>query len=436
MVAGERPLSPVTDWIAKLAMITSDARLAVFPFTRQIDGDEIIIGRVDTGVYLALPPDAVEILDHLAGGKTVSEVEEVYRQQYGETTELEEFLITMEEKGFLLPIPCDGAILPPQELRSLFAARSLLGKRRYHFTNFPQATARRVFSRGVLITSGVLIALALIVIILNPSVVPGWSALYFPTHRTLFAWLTTVFGLTTLFMHEMAHLVAARACGVESRMGISHRLWILVAETDLSGLWSVPRRERYLPFLAGAIFDAVCASILILLVAMKEFYIFALSPALLRLVNAAIFTLLLRLLWQCFFFVRTDFYYAISTFLNCKNLMADTEIFLRNKAAAIFRGIRPVDQSHIPHNEMRVIRGYSVVWIIGRLLAFSSLLFVTIPLGVKYCRALFVTLTDGYARNHYSYLDALALSGFSLVTILAGASLWIVSLAKRWRKSP
>jgi hypothetical protein len=49
--------------------------------------------------------------------------------------------------------------------------------------------------------------------------------------------LVMVIGYATVFLHEMAHLVAARgAVGVSSRLGISHRLWYLVAETDMTGV--------------------------------------------------------------------------------------------------------------------------------------------------------------------------------------------------------
>ena len=43
----------------------------VFPFTRQPEGDEVVIGRPDIGVFLALPAEAVEILDDLAAGRSV-----------------------------------------------------------------------------------------------------------------------------------------------------------------------------------------------------------------------------------------------------------------------------------------------------------------------------------------------------------------------------
>jgi len=126
-------------------MLDPELRLAVYPFTRQADGDEIIVGRLDTGVFLALPSEAVDILDHLAAGKTIGQVEEIYRSQYGEDSGLEEFLTAMESRGFLQPLAVAGPTPQSEELRNLFLDASSPPGRRYHFTNFPQSLARLLF---------------------------------------------------------------------------------------------------------------------------------------------------------------------------------------------------------------------------------------------------------------------------------------------------
>src|SRR5205823_12081186 len=82
-----------------------------------------------------------------------------------------------------------------------------------------------------------------------------------------------------------------------------------------------------------------------------------------RLVRAMVFTTLMRIFWQCFLFIRTDFYYIISNFFNCRNLLKDTETFLRNQLARMVPLVLPIDQSDIPVSERRVIRGYALVWI-------------------------------------------------------------------------
>ena len=85
-------------------MYTRDTVITVEPFTRQMEGEEVIIGRVETGVFLAVPCEAVEVLDDLAQGKTIGETSDIYLQKHGETPDLEEFLQILESKGIVKTI--------------------------------------------------------------------------------------------------------------------------------------------------------------------------------------------------------------------------------------------------------------------------------------------------------------------------------------------
>jgi hypothetical protein len=232
----------------------------------------------------------------------------------------------------------------------------------------------------------------------------------------------------------MAHLLAARAVGVGSRLGISHRLWTLVAETDMSGLWGVPRNRRYLPLLAGPLVDAASASLLILTLFAQHRGWLSVPGGLARLLPAMLLVYLLSLLWQCFFFVRTDFYYAIANFFNCKSLLGDTEAFLRNRLASAVPFLRVVDQSHIPEREMRVVRAYTFVWIVGRLLALSALVFIHVPLVINYFALVSATLSAGYHASARIYLDTLVMATLAVLPVLAGLWLWLRSLARSWWK--
>jgi len=236
-------------------MYTRDSIVAVHPFTRQQEGEEMVIGIQDTGIFLSLPREAVELLDLLARGKNVGEVSDLYLEKTGETPDLEDLLVHLESKGIV------GA-----QATNLAASEETVpvGQIKYHFSGFPQSVARVLFGRLALTCAAAFIALALCAILRWHSLMPVPMDLVFYQQRALSWTLLTAFTYSGIFLHEMAHLVAARSVGVNSRMGISHRLWYLVAETDLTGLWSVPRNQRYLPMLAGIILDALVASLLVL----------------------------------------------------------------------------------------------------------------------------------------------------------------------------
>lgn len=403
----------------------AEAQVTVYPFSRQPEGSEVIIGRPDTGTFLSLPPEAVKILDHLATGKTVGEAQEHYFRQYGETPDLEDLLELLESRGLVWPAETLQQPVPEGDAAA----------KRYHFTSIPQRWAARLFSPLVLGIGALLVLSAVAAVVIVPDIVPGWSALYFETHRTLKSLSVILLSYVTLFIHEMGHLLAARATGVGSRLGISHRLWILVAETDLTGLWAIPRQKRYLPLLGGPIVDLVSASVVLLL-------LFAhakgwLSPPTLALefLRALFFIYLIQILWQLLFFVRTDFYYVFATFFGCKNLKRDTEDFLRNRLARFLPRLTATDQSHIPRSELQVVRVYSLFWLGGRLVALGMLVFISLPLFVRYLQAVAATLSAGFRNHPYAFLDSLMLAAFAVIPFSLGLGLWLRSLMQRWRPS-
>jgi hypothetical protein len=254
--------------------------------------------------------------------------------------------------------------------------------------------------------------------------------LVFYQQRALSWTLLTTFTYAGIFLHELAHLVAARAVGVNSRMGISHRMWYLVAETDLTGLWSVPRKQRYLPMLAGMIVDAAVAASLVLLLFAEHQHLLFLSPFVRHLLRAMAFTNLLRILWQFFLFVRTDLYFVAVTYLNCKNLLLDTAAFLRNQLARVTTRVRPVDQSGIPPTERRAIRVYAALYLGGRAWAFITLFWVTIPVCIGYWGSLVPAFRVGYTANPSDFLDALTASLYFLVPTMAGFVFWAGALVR------
>jgi putative peptide zinc metalloprotease protein len=410
-------------------VFTPEVKVAVFPFTRQAEGEEVVIGRVDTGVFLALPPDAVEILDLLMAGETVGRAQEIYGQKYGETPDMEEFLGFLHGKGFVrVHDPEEPVRAAPRDLGVPAASRV-----RYHFADFPVPLARKLFGTTALTIGAVIFALAVVAAVLDPSLRPHRDALVFSQDRTLKTLALVLMGYTTVFIHEMGHLIAARAVGVSSRLGISSRMWVLVAETDMTGLWSVPKRQRYLPMLAGPVIDLVSASLITLVLFGRNRGWIALPPMAVELGLAMVVVYMLRLLWQCFFFVRTDFYYVIATFFGCKSLMKDTQAHIGNLSRRFFAGKPAVDQSRIPEGERRVIRSYAWVWLLGRVVALWMLFSITLPVAGKYLLSSAATLMAGFSGDGYAFLDALFILVFYLFPLGLGMSLWIRGLVKQRR---
>lgn len=396
----------------------------VRPFVRQVDGDEVIIGREDGGNFLALPPDAVEILDDLAAGCTLQQARDAYEERHGETPDVLGLVAGLEAEGFIRREGEDAGAEQEEE-------------RTFHLPGISQMVAQRIFSRPVLLSGGILIVIAIAAVFAEPHIVPGPSALFFSHNLgTMMLWLVPLF-IGALVLHEMAHLVAARARGIPARFGFSHRLWLLVVETDMSGIWTLPRAQRYLPIMAGSFVDAVSVSLLLVALFLNAQGYVALPATAVGVINAMIIVYLYQILWQCFLFLRTDYYYAIANYFGCKNLMADTVVNVRNAVIRWSGRGTEIDQSHIPPRELRFIRRYSFLWFGGRVLAFSLLIFVQIPIVWAYLKlmggALKGTVTGGGPLASPILLVPVVMA---LMTFSLGMFLWLRSLRKASARNP
>jgi hypothetical protein len=188
-----------------------------------------------------------------------------------------------------------------------------------------------------------------------------------------------------------------------------------------------------MPMMAGIIVDAVSGSLLVFLLYAAAQQWFILPPFMARLVRAMVFTYVLRIVWQCFFFIRTDLYFVIANFCNCRNLLKDTESFLRNKLAGVLPFIRKADLSAIPPAELQVIRVYAFFWAGGRIAALSVLFIITLPVAWRYVKSVGDAFRAGYSVNPSNFVDAVLLAAYFLVPLTIGLIMWTGSLIRRER---
>ena len=71
--------------------------------------------------------------------------------------------------------------------------------------------------------------------------------------------------MAQICVHEGAHVIATAAHGLRSSLSVTRRLYFLTFQADLTRLWSVPRRARYGPLLAGMTWDATAMTIVLAL---------------------------------------------------------------------------------------------------------------------------------------------------------------------------
>ncbi|XVV00816.1 hypothetical protein ACQPW3_25740 [Actinosynnema sp. CA-248983] len=398
-----------------------DAPVQVRPHSSRRDDDFAVIGDDERQVYLSVPLEGLDLLEWLAEGMTLAEAVRRYEDRHGEPPDTDAFLEALEEEGFVAP---PGAVLPDAAPRR--------PRRVWNLDWLSPEAARRWFSAPVAALTGSLVLVAAVLAALDPGVLPGASALMFQDHFWAYLWVVIGIASLGVVVHELAHVVAARAAGVSARVLIGNQLYAIVAQTDMSGIWLAPKRSRYLALLAGMIADVVGVAVLVVVLWFDRAGAYALAGPVRVVLAGVLFTYFIRLLWQAFVFLRTDLYYVIATALDTRSLMADTDVHLRNLVRRVRR--KPlIDQSGIDRREMRAIRVFSVVWVLGRLLALATLVGVTVPVLWFYGARTVAFFRGEPVTGTFSWADILSFAVLTFLLDGGGIVMWVRSLIRSHR---
>lgn len=296
------------------------SRLTFGALTIVPEDDGFLVGNPETGVFLLLPEVGVVAIRELQAGKTLAEAGEAASAYAGQDVDVVDFAATLAESGLVAGV--DGTSVAPEVAR---------GWSRTWLAGVPTEIARPFFSTPAWVFYGFLLAASLGVFAFRPAFRPTFEDSLFYPNPAVCVVVLTVLGLVLATCHEISHWLAARAVGVSARFSAGRRYFFPVLETDLSQLWSVPRRRRFGPFLGGMAFDTVVlASALGLRVAWGEGLI-DLDPLLYRLLGALVLRQVFVLGWQGLVFLRTDLYVALVSILGCYNLRRVNHLSLMRK---------------------------------------------------------------------------------------------------------
>ncbi|QFZ73402.1 hypothetical protein GFH48_09165 [Streptomyces fagopyri] len=331
------------------------------------EGDEVVVGRLDTGSYAVFPADGAELLQQLMRGMTLGAAADWYEATFEEEADLQDFVTTLRDLGFVSEADRAQPAAPAPEVR-------LRGLGRAAFS--PPAWALY----GALVGGWTWAAIA------RPDLAPHPGQIFF-THSLLAVQLVITLGqVPLLLLHEGFHILAGRRLGLPTRLSVSNRLTYIVAETQINGLLSVPRAKRYLPFFAGMVCDGVVFSVLGLVADLTRNPggSFSLTG---RLCLGLAFTVAVRMLWQLQLYLRTDLYYVAATAWNCYDLHDAGMTLLKNRVwRRTNRPDRIVDEEKWTPRDRRVGTFYGPFIALGYCAFAGITVFVSIPVTVNYAR--------------------------------------------------
>ncbi|MBU2565735.1 MAG: hypothetical protein KJ655_05730 [Candidatus Thermoplasmatota archaeon] len=399
--------------------IKDQSRIVFHDLSYREEDGEYFIGRGETGTYLTMPELGFRTIELLTNGLTVGECKKRLRQKYDEDVEMDTFIEDLIRVGFVRKI---GDL----ELKDSFE------KKRYWFTAVKPEDVKWLFSRPALLGYLFLITFSLLIMALNPIYIPRDEDFFFHQRYTIVLLASLGLGWLLVFKHELFHFFAGKARGIQGRFSISNRLYFVVAETDLTQLWEVPRRERYLPYLAGMFSDMLFVSVIIVTLWLNDLGIISIGTLLYGILKMLILLEFLGILWQFEFFMKTDVYYVVANFFTCKNLSEDAKSFMKNKLSRVIKRIRPRDISNIPEKEMKVIKAYSSLFIVGTAVAIYMFLFYILPITIEMYGGALSNMLKGYYGNEELFIDGLTVVSITTFEfLLLGLSIWLKHRKKK-----
>jgi hypothetical protein len=278
------------------------------------EGDEVLVGRPDTEAYAVLPADGAQLLKQLED-HTVPEAVAWYERAYQETPDIESFLEDIRDLGFIR----DSGIDAYTETDAATGEEPVRLRRLAH----------ALFSAPAWLAYAAITVLTIAVMVHVRQVRPLPSRIFFSDTLFIVPFVLVAVEIPLIWLHEMFHVLAGRRLGAASRISIGHRLYFVVFQTTMTGLYSVPRRKRVLPFLAGMVADVVVFDALVLFAATDRSADGGVGLVGRIAIASAYFTAL-RFLWQFMFFMETDVHHALATLLGRTDLRGLTRTYLRS----------------------------------------------------------------------------------------------------------
>jgi hypothetical protein len=315
--------------------------------------DEFIVGDPAAGDVVVIPEMGVAMIHALEEGATIDEAGDLASLRTGVDVDAVDFATTLLALGFVSGV--NG--------RHVCSARD---RRRDggRIGQWLAPVAAPLFSPAAWMVYGVLFASCLAALLSERWLRPHGRDLLFLHNPVASVGCMFVVGVAFGAAHEGAHWLAARVQGIPASFSISRRFYFFVLQTDLTGIWTLPRARRLSPILAGMAFDTVRLSSLLALRVAIHAGVWHPPVLLARLITALAASTVVAIAFQFFVFLRTDLYAAAVTWLGCVNLTRVTRLLI----VSALRGLSVAEREELGDagaRDVRVARWYRWLYLAG-----------------------------------------------------------------------
>jgi len=173
------------------------------------------------------------------------------------------------------------------------------------------------------------------------------------------------------------------------------RAYFLVALTSIHGMYLVEKKNRLLIYSAGMIVDLTIASIGIVSLWLVDKQIILLDPLLYKFIQQIVLLEWLGILWQFFFFMKTDIYYIFSDIINYNDILDDTIKLIKNYLLKIIYK-QSKNKQQLSKKKRVMLMGYSLFFTLGIFLIWIRFFTYFIPINVQVYTWSFHEIMQGF----------------------------------------
>jgi putative peptide zinc metalloprotease protein len=342
----------------KLSMTT---QLKLVPLEIRTDKKNYIVEDLVSGEFYEMPEICIEAIKMIQMALSIDQIEFQLKEKYPE-----EEVDLLNFAGQLLELEL------VEEINGLkIESKREKQQNTQEFQWISPHAGRFFFNKLTVKLYLALFIVSLTLFIVHPQLLPSYKDLFIFNLMVLNipAWM--ILTIVLVLIHEFGHILAIRSYDLPTRLGIGHRLFLVVLETDMSSVWKLGSKERNHLYFAGLCFDT-----LVLFIALAGQFSNAslIFHGVLRFIVLDTF---IRMIYQLCVYMKTDLYYVIENSTGCYNLMENAQEFL--KGCFRFHTKVSATGEAVFDNERKTVQWYSIFYLSGVTLTIFLYLFFYIP---------------------------------------------------------
>lgn len=271
-----------------------------------------IAGRKNLNRYIEISEDAFEIIKSIVKLEDLDLIkQELYSFSEGE---IEDFIDQIVELNFLEIY--EGKLITSETIN----------KKGFSFPWISQRILKCIFNKVTIFIWGLFLTYVYFFILPQVSFsLFNYKDIFFSKSLFITTITVTVLDFILVMLHEFSHFIAIRLLGGElGFIGIGRRFFYFVFETRIDNIWLLDKPKRIIVYLSGILCDVTLLSVFILVVNFTNIPLFH------NISKVAILLLIVGIIFEFKFYLKTDLYFVIADIIDSRTLMADSIMYLRS----------------------------------------------------------------------------------------------------------